>query len=159
METDLLSSIDWMMHAQRGRATAGGIVLLFTLIQWFAGLAAILGGALLWISEKTEEALTWASIAAFGGGAWSGYTWFGWPFVESKSEVMTSPGGFFSQPVYETVTETSFSIIALLGNGVFGVIGFFTMCFIVGIIEPALVENQDDNAVSGASNNDNKKSS
>jgi hypothetical protein len=88
------------------------------------------------VEKKTEEAAWWASAAAFIGGAWCGYAWFGWPFVDSTSRVQISPGGWFSEAVYETITNQSFSIFAVLGNGVLGVFGFIAMLIMVAAISP-----------------------
>lgn len=145
MDVETFTSFDWYLFAQRGRSAASGIVLLFALFQWLAGLAAIVGGALLWVVEKTEESFTWAAIVAFGGGAWCGFGWFGWPFLTKTATVQVSPGGYFTQPLYESVTESTFSIFALLGNGVFGVLGFLAMFMLVSVLAPELVENDNEN--------------
>lgn len=139
-----LFNIDWVLLAQRGKVAAGGALLLLALFQWLAGPATIVGSALLWINEKTDEAGIWASIAAFVGGTWCGYGWFGWPFVTSTAKVLVSPGSIFSEPKYQQVTESSFSIPALLGNGVMGAIGFVVLLAIVGLIAPELFGQDGD---------------
>lgn len=70
-----------------------------------------------------------------------------------------SPGGGFSAPTYETVTSSSFSLFAVLGNGILGVAGFFVMYLIVVATSPELLKDKDTKQANADLNGDAQRGS
>ena len=97
------------------------IPFLFAMFAKLAGLAATIGSGV-WAQGKEKNALVPSAIVAAIGGGWCAVTWFGWPMVREINLVHT-PGRFFSAGTYDYVETSEFSLLRLIGIGIFGLLG------------------------------------
>ena len=66
-----LIDVNILLLAQKGRVSAAGLLILFALFQCFAGVAAIVGGAALWSTERSDIAAVGSRSRALPGNALS----------------------------------------------------------------------------------------
>lgn len=87
--------------------------ILLALAGKLAGVAAVIAAGVLAKDKGTDEAARYAVIVSLVGGAWTAYSWFGWPVVSSDS-------------------GTRFSFFAFIGMVIFAFLGIVACTAIIG---------------------------